>query len=216
MSSSLTVWFPNISRMVPGAKSTDIYDALHSVVREFCDKSLLYIRTLAAINIITGTSSYTLIAPADTSIVMVERVEVDGQPIDATSLDLLNRSPDDWQSGTSEYPLEYMVDAEKVLRFKDIPTKNIVSGLVVAVSLKPTWATLVVPDFIYEDWYELIEHGALEKLLQTPNQTYTDVKFADYHSKLYKGMLSEAKNRKYTGKAKVSIKVQRAPFTIVG
>lgn len=216
MSITLAQWLPEISRMVPGAKSEVIYDALHVIVREFCAKSLLYIRTLPAVNVVAGVGTYNLTAPTDTVIVMVERLTINSIPLDPTSQDLLDRSPDAWEPITAKQPNTYMMDAEKVLKLKEIPLENITAGLIVSVSLKPTWTTLVVPDFIYEDWYEAIKHGTLEHLMQMPNQTFTNVKMAEFHGREYKGVLSDAKGRKYTGKAKVSIRAAAKPFSIVG
>jgi hypothetical protein len=213
---NISSWLSGVSERVPGASKSDIDFAVRTIIREFCDKTLLYTRQLTAINLVDGTSTYTLTAPTDCSIVGVERVEVNNMYVDPTSLDLLDRSPENWRQIESSQPFAYTVDAEKVLQFKEIPTESITGGIVVWVSLKPTPITNIVPDFIYDDWYETILNGVVSYLLRMPNKPWTSIEGGEYFSELYDGYVSVAKNKKYTGKAKVSIRVQSAPFSVVG
>ena len=213
---NISSWLADVSSRVPGATKLEIDSAVRSVIREFCSKTLLYIRQLTPIDIVDGTGTYTLTAPTGYAIVGVERVEINGQYLDPTSLDLLNRSPENWQTDESSQPLEYMVDAEKVLRLKQIPDTSYTSGLVVWANLKPTPTGDTIPDFIYDDWYETIMNGAVSFLLRMPNKVWTSIDGSEYYNGIYDGYLSEAKNKKFTGKAKVSIRVQAQPFSVIG
>lgn len=213
---NISSFLVDVSVRVPGASKTDIDSVVRAVVREFCSKTLLYIRQLTAIDIVALTGTYTLVAPANCAIVSVERVEVDGQYVNPTSLDLLNRSPENWQTDEANQPINYMVDAEKILRFKEIPDTAITGGLVVWASLKPTASTDVIPDFIVDDWYDTILNGAVSSLLRIPQKSWTSIEGSEYYNTIYDGSLSEAKGKKYTGKAKVSIRTQSAPFSVIG
>lgn len=213
---NISSWVAGVSTRVPGANLVEIEFAIRTIIREFCSKTLLYVRQLTAINIVDGTATYTLTAPTDTSIVTVERVEISGMPISADSMDFLDRSMEDWRSEESNMPLEYMVDAERVLRLKQIPTENITSGLVVFVALKPTPTTSTIPDFIYDDWYETILNGVISYLLKMPGKSFTNIQSSEYFDDVYHGTLGDAKRNKFTGKTKISIRVQSQPFSVVG
>lgn len=213
---NISSFLAEVSARVPGANKTEIDSAVRSTVRDFCSRTLLYIRQLTAINIVAAIGTYTLVAPTDCSIVGVERVEVNGEFVSPTSLDLLNRSPENWQTDTTNQPVNYMVDAEKVLRFKEIPDTSYTAGLVVWVSLKPTATTSVVPDFILDDWYDTIVNGAVSYLLRIPGKSWSTIEGSEYYNTLYDGTLTEAKGKKFTGKAKVSIRTQSAPFAVIG
>ena len=213
---NISSWLVGVSARVPGATKDDIDNAVRAVIREFCDKSLLYVRQLTAINIVAGTGSYTLTAPTDCAIVTVERVEVSSQYIDPTSMDLLDRSTENWRQYESNLPSSYTVDAEKILMFKETPTENITGGLVVWAALKPTPTTSTIPEFIYDDWYETILNGTVSYLLRMPNKSWSSLEGSEYFGNMYDGYLSTAKGKKYTGKTKVSIRVQSPPFTVVG
>jgi hypothetical protein len=209
-------WLSDVSSRVPGASETEILTAIGTIVREFCTKTLLYIKQLTAIDVIAGTGTYILTAPTGYAIIGTERVELNGQYVDATSLDLLDRSPENWQVQTSDQPQEYIIDAEKQLRFKDIPSVSYTAGLIVWASLKPAITATGVPDFIYDDWYETILNGSVTYLLRMPNKNFTSLEGSQFFENIYRGSLSEAKGKKFTGKAKVSIRVQTPPFTVIG
>jgi len=213
---NISSWLADISTRVPGADKNDIDSAVRSVVREFCTKTLLWVKQLTAINIVASTASYTLTAPSNTAIVTVERIEINGLYVDPTSQDLLDRSPESWRSETSSQPSSYMVDAEKVLCLRETPTENITGGLVVWVAVKPTPTTDTLPDFIYDDWYETILNGVVSYLLRMPNKVWSNANGAEYYDSYYEGSLSSAKSKKYTGKTKLSIRVQPEPFSVIG
>lgn len=213
---NISDWLTDISDRVPGAQKTDIESAIRAVIREFCTKTMLWTKQLPAISIVSSTPTYTLTAPTDTAIVAVERVEINGVYVDPVSQDVLDRSSDPWRSEESSLPSAYMVDAEKVLRLKEIPTEDIVNGLIVWVAVKPSITTSTIPDFIVEDWYETILNGVVSYLLRMPGKSWTNVQGANYFEDYYSGYISEAKNRKVTGKAKVSIRMQPQPFSVVG
>jgi len=213
---NISSWLSDVSSRVSGANKTEIDAAVRSVIREFCTKTLLYIRQLTPINIVVGTSTYTLTAPTGYAIIGVERVEVNEMYVDPTSLDLLDRSPDSWRQQESSQPLQYIVDAEKVLQFKETPDTAVTAGLVVWASLKPTPTADTIPDFIYDDWYETILNGAVSYLLRIPNKSWSSIDGGEYYNNLYDGELSNAKGKKFTGKAKVSLRVQSPPFSVIG
>jgi hypothetical protein len=213
---NISAWLDGVSIRVPGASKIEIDSAVRTITREFCSKTLLYVKQLTAINIVAGTASYTLTAPTDCSIITVERVEVNGLFVSPTSMDLLDRSPDSWRQVESSQPIEYMVDAEKVLMFKEIPDTSYAGGLIVWVAVKPSPTTSTLPDFLFDDWYETILNGAVAYLLRMPNKSWTSIEGSEYFYDFYDGYLSEAKNKKYTGKAKVSIRVQSEPFAVIG
>lgn len=213
---NISSWIADVSTRIPGAGKTEIESAIRAVIREFCSKTLLYLRQLTAINIVDGTATYTLTAPTDTAIVSVERVEISGAPINPTSMDYLDRSMDDWRSLESTSPAEYMVDVERVLRFKETPTENITGGLVVWVSLKPSPTTDTIPDFIYDDWYETILNGVISYLMKIPGKSWTNLQGAEYFDDYYHSTLGDAKSQKFTGKTKLSLRVQSPPFNVIG
>lgn len=212
----ISTWLPDISSRVPGANRTEINKAIITTIREFCTKSLLWKRKLTAIDIVAGTSEYIIAAPTNAAIVDIDRIEVSDLFVNPTSMDLLDRVPETWRSEEASQPSEYMVDAEKVLTLRETPTQSITGGIIVWAALKPIPTTTTVPDFIYDDWYEAILNGAMAFLLRMPNKSWTSIEGAEYYSGMYRASLGDAKAKKVTGKARVSLRVQSSPFSVIG
>lgn len=212
---NISNWLNEVSIKVPGAIKDDIDTTVRSVVREFCSKTLLYVRQLAPFDLIVSQSEYTLVAPTDTSIVGVEKCEINGVPSNPVSEDLLNRTSEASSSLESSSPIDVMVDVEKKLKLRELPTESILDGIVVWVSLKPSPTSDTVPDFIYEDWFDCILNGVLARLFKTPSKTYTNINLGQFYEREYKGEVTRAKGKKITGITKLSLRVQGAPFSIV-
>lgn len=214
MAADISYWLQSVSNRVPGATKEIIDDAIRSSARKFCSDTHLYVRQLTAINIVALTPTYTLTAPSDTAIVDVEHVEINDKPIGAVSEDLLNKSNENWRTQESTEPTQIMVDPEKVLRLKQIPTEDITGGLKVWVSLKPNPTTTVIPDFIYDDWFDCVLNGALSKLLKQPNQVWTNIQLGNFYENEYDGEMTKARGKRITGKTSVRLRVQQPPFRI--
>lgn len=213
---NISNWLAAVSSRVPGASKTEVDSAVITIIREFCDKTLLYVKKLTAINVVVGVREYTLTAPTDCSIVGVDHATLNDMPISATSMDLLNRSPEPWMTQQASEPNVFMVDAEKVLSLKQLPEIAYTGGLVVWAAVKPTPTATTIPDFIYDDWFETILNGAVAYLLKTPGKSWTSLEGSKFFDDYYTGEMSTAKSKKYTGKAKVSIRSQPPPFSVIG
>lgn len=213
---NISNWLNEVSVKVPGAIKDDIDFATRSIVREFCARTMLYIRQLTPFDMVISQATYTLIPPsAEESIVGVEKCEINGVPVSYVSEDFLNRTSEAWTNLEAESPMNIMVDVEKTLKLKETPTVTVLDGIVVWVSLKPAPTSNIVPDFIYEDWFDCILYGVLARLFKTPSKTYTNVNLGMFYEREYKGELTRAKGKKTTGLAKMSLRVQSAPFSVV-
>ncbi len=213
---NISNWLNEVSVKVPGAIKDDIDSTSRSIIREFCVKTLLYIRQLTPFDLVAGQVNYTLVPPdAETGIVGVERCEINSVPVAYASEDLLNRTSEAWTNIETDSPVNVMIDVEKILKLKESPTTTILDGIVVWVSLKPSPTSDEVPDFIYEDWFDCILYGILARLFKTPSKTYTNINLGVFYEREYKGELTRAKGKKITGLAKMSLRVQSAPFSVV-
>jgi hypothetical protein len=213
---NISVWLSDVSLRVPGANKLEVEKAIITTIREFCTKSLLWKKKLDAIDIVATVSEYIIAAPVDSAIVDIDRVEVSDLFVNPTSMDLLDRTPEPWRDQQSNQPSEFMVDAEKVLTFREVPIDNLTGGIIVWATLKPTPTAATIPDFIYNDWYEAILNGAVTFLLRIPNKSWSNIDGAEYFNGIYRSLLGDAKAKKVTGKARVSLRVQQSPFSVVG
>ena len=222
MSVTTDSWLQDVSIAVPGAPKVQILGSVIKTVRDFCQATLLWVKKLDVIDVVANTATYTLTCPASmiilgvpqASVVNIDRAEFQDSPMGPESMDVLDRSPIPWRQEESSQSDAYMVDAEKVLRLRYIPTENIPGALAIWAALKPTVLASTVPDFLYDEWYDCIRNGTIADLFQIPRQVYTNIQEAEYFNVQYHEDLSKAKAQKTTGKAKVKTRVQPAPFDI--
>lgn len=210
-------WLSDVSISVPGAPRAIVEDAIMDTIRDFCESTLLWVRQLDAIDIVAGTVEYPLVAPAgvQANVVLVDRAEFSGSFMAPESMDLLDRLPDAWRAQTGSSSDAFIVDAEKTLRLRYIPTESITAALVVWAALKPSYTADNIPDFIYNDWFDCILNGAISNLFRKPRQIWTNIQEAEYFYQQYIAERSRAKGVKTTGKTKLSLRVQCAPFSVV-
>lgn len=213
---NISSWVNDVSSEIPGVPKTTIESKLRSVIRSFCESTLLYVRKLDPISIVANQPEYTLTPPANTAIIMVEHVMFKSQPIFPESMDTLDRGTDNWRDQTSSGQTEYLTDVEKTLRLRDIPTENASSALSVWVALKPSATTDTVPDFIVEDYYEAILDACKASLFKMTGKPWTNPEAGEYYATEYHEHRSKAKKRKYTGLTKLRTKIMDAPFSNMG
>ena len=219
----------DVSLAVPGAPKDQITNSIIKTIRDFCQSTLLWVKKLDLIDVIAGTEIYTLTCPLSlyerinhepppghpqASVVNIDRAEFQGVPMGPESMDVLDRSPIAWRQQTGSSSNAYMVDPEKVLRLRYIPTDNITGALAIWAALKPVIGAVVIPDFLYDEWYDCIRNGTIADLFQIPRQSFTNIQEAEYFISQYHEDLSKAKGQKVTGKAKVKTRVQPSPFDV--
>lgn len=217
MATTYSSWLQDVSIAVPGANKDFVLDAIKNSVRDFCQSTLLWVKKLDPINIIAGTATYTLTAPVVTqaSVVNIDRAEFEGAPMGPDSMDVLDRSDEPWRQQTGPASYSYMVDAEKVLRLRYIPTENKIGALEIWASLKPLITATVLPDFLYDEWYDCILNTAIGLLFSIPRQVFTNIQEAEYFTMLANAERSRAKAQKTTGKTKLKTRVQPYPYEVV-
>jgi len=217
MATTYSSWLQDVSVAVPGAPKDIVTDSIKDSIRDFCQSTLLWVKQLDAINIVAGTATYTLTAPAaaQASVVNIDRAEFEGSPMGPESMDVLDRSTEAWRQQTGPASYSYMVDAEKVLRLRYIPTENKTGALVIWAALKPLLTATILPDFLYDEWYECILNTAIAALFGMPRQVFTNIQEAEYFGMLANAERSRAKAQKTVGKTKLKTRVQPYPFEVV-
>lgn len=210
-------WLKDVSEGVPGCDKITIEKEIMNIIRDFCGTTLLWVKQLDPITIIAGTATYTLSAPTGVmaSVVSIDRAECNGQAMDPDSMDLLDRGSEMWRDQTGSESPTFMVDSEKVLRLRYIPTENIADGLIVWASLKPTVAATSIPDFIYDDWYDAIKFGAWGRIFKIAKKAWTNIREGEYFEGVYHEQRSYAKKEKRTGKTKLNLSIMPRPFSVV-
>jgi len=218
---ALTLWWEEVAPDVAGVNMPAVVSAVRNACIKFCAETFLWTADLTRINVEANTQSYTLTAPSDSVIIGVDDVKykqngadddqfVTLDPISETQKNLHDTGS--WKYRTSPTPSGYFVDKDKNLLLYRIPTVASTSGLLVKVNLKPDRACTTVDEFLYNDHFETIGHGAKADLFLRRAMPWFDGNLALVHRALFTNAINNAKPLKTTGYTKRPMRVRMRDF----
>lgn len=174
---------------------------LQDTVVDFYDRTNIFVRTLAPIDVVAPTAEYVLTAPANYVIVEVLTAWLDGKRLNAFSeqeLDLNwvendafrcgshGSQVNDWRQVSTPRPGGFLMSNETGnLVLAPIPETDYPAGLVVRAAWKPLATVSTIDDVIYNDHYMTLVEGAVGRLQQVPSKPWTDIKAAAIHMGIY-------------------------------
>jgi len=168
-------------------------NALRNAMIEFCDKSMLWQYEVDPIDVVAGTTEYTLALPPGTGIARIMDLFHNGHRLQPRSeTELASLYVDDWRSQQGE-PCYYTQRWPNVVILCPAPSTSILSGLDLIVALRPTRAGIAVDDFLFERWAEEIAFGARARIMAISGQPYTDQVQASYYRAQFESAIGKAK-----------------------
>lgn len=197
---------------VPGCPLNVVDNALISTLIDFCEKSLLWKHEAEPTSVRAGYARYTFAPEDGTRVVEPVYVSLDKMPLEATSLSLLDLNSPGWRDRVDTTPTAYYMDTDDSIRLVGIPAEDMDDALEVHVALKPLRSSKEIPDFLFEDWAEIIAHGTLAKLHAMSNRTWADPSVVNYHYRKYRRGLSRGRSkalRSRQGAVKVGVQPRK-------
>lgn len=186
---------------VQGCPMSMVKQAARDVCIDFCAKTLLWKQESTKNNIIAGEYLYTFAPPGGSKVVMPYRVAIiDPQTGDTSELtpyseeDLDSLNPL-WRDKETEKPYGYVMVSDDTIRLVGKPTVTMLDSLVANVALKPTRMADSCPNFIFEDWAEVIAAGALAKLHASKNKVWAIPELVGHYTNIYRDGVSRAKSK---------------------
>jgi hypothetical protein len=225
MATALTAWAPEIDPDIPGLPEPALRRAVRNAAIEFCQETLLWTLALDRISIVANDKDYTLTVPVAQygQIVLVDDVKYKANGADDDqfrTLDPISKISENlntegsWQYYEATEPSHFYIeeDANTTLLLYPIPTVASVSGLLVTLTLKPTLAAEVVPDFLYNQHFQTIATGAKSYLFKVKGMPWYDPKEAQRCIFEFRRATNSAKWRKITGATKRPLTVRLRKF----
>lgn len=174
-------WLDYVVPDVPGITNPLAEQAIRNAVIDFCRRSRLYQKKLAAINVVGGTPTYTVTPDTGTLVSDFLTVLVNGKPIDPQTEAWLDANVTNWRTTATGPARAYISPANNQLTIVPTPSESIASGLVVTVAQRPTRASTECPDWLLEDYAEEIAHGAKWRLFAMKRKPWSDPGLAKFH-----------------------------------
>lgn len=172
---------------VPGAPMPLVEREVRFTAIDFCDYTLTWRMDLSNANIVSGTSDYTMVPPADGRIATVLYASADGLRILPTTERRLDDTEDGWRLSTTKASQAqwYYLPDRTTIRIALTPSESITSGLGITVALKPTQDAKTLPDQLYEDNLEAIRAGTLARLFSAPGKEWSNPQAGVYYRNEY-------------------------------
>lgn len=154
-------FYPHVSPVLPMCPQPTIEDAVRDAIIVFCDKTWFWRQWLeTTIIVYEGDTEAALALPANTRLVGVVSIQKLEDETEQTWGDFID--PDTYEiSRFDPYPKILFPDGAE----EDFEAR-------VRVALKPTRAATSIPEWIYEDWLEVITDGAKWWLLSMSNKPW--------------------------------------------
>jgi hypothetical protein len=214
---ALNLFLPHIMPYAMGCPKVNARQALVSAAIEFCEQTLLVRATLAAVDLVAGTYTYTPTTPTHEAMVMPVGAWFKGAELAPVAADEIHNpqafaaSIPDVEAETGD-PREFFALTAGQIGLYPIPETSESGVLLVRAALRPTRAATQLEDVLLEDWVETLAAGALYRLHSTAGQAYTDAAQAERRFIEFRRGIQRAKVEASRGRVRGALQVRMRPL----
>ena len=133
---------------------------------QFCDRARVW-REIQTLDVVADQADYAPVLPVDGAVSVVEDVYHNRVRLEMKPIDTLKEQYQDWQS-QSGTPLYYTQMQPGVIKLVPYPTAALTDALSVRLVFQPARAAETLPDWLYEQYADVLGWGALVRLLLNP------------------------------------------------
>lgn len=177
--STLDSFLPYVRPWAPGVPDQVAYKNIRLAVIEFCERTRLW-KFEDDFDVTVEDCNSGIFTPGESILHDIEVVMFDGQELIPSTPRDLDRTEKGWRTGDlgTGLPRYYTQIEQNTLRI--VPAME--GHVYLCLRLKPSQAAKNVPDFIANEYSELIGWGALSRILTLPNQPYTAPDLAQFYA----------------------------------
>jgi len=186
---------------------------------EFCQRTALWKSELSAFDITLDIHTYALNTKVDPEEEVISSIdyafitEEHGEThLNVTTEDAMKANVKLWRTITGTKPSAIMMLDTENCRLYPIPEETIANSLIVGLILKPAKSAAGIPNWIFEQYYEVISHGAKARLMGMKGRNwYSPEEGVDEQSDFDIGV-RDATIRTNKGNSRQNMQVQMRPF----
>lgn len=195
---------PGIMPYAPGCAAPTAYFAIRQAAIEFCERTRLWrYEDEFAVN---AAIDEPIMAPSGAVIHEIEAVRFDGDELCPQTVAWLDQHCAGWRASDYSGTPSYVTQTDpNTIRIVPLGTGTVS----VSLWLKPAQDADELPDFLVDQYREVIAHGALVRILSIPNQSFSDPNMAIMFGQGFQGRLDSLSAKGFTGQ-------QRAPMRTRG
>lgn len=201
---SVDLWFPDVIPAAQLCPAKIIRREIVNTCRDLCDRTMLWTLELPAIDVVMDQAEYQL-TTTGASIAGADRAAFNGKTIFPASETALDEDDtqiggnEEWRTKTTDKPERYFVTIEKKVRLVYIPDADLTGGLIVWAILVPDITAIVVPEFLWDNFKDMVSDGTRGRLKSMLDMPWTDLKTAGEFLASYEMQMIDAKQKKHKG-----------------
>lgn len=212
MSATLDNFYAYVLPEVPGCPEITADVAIRSALIEFCEKSLVVQRDHDPVSVLKGLVDYDLEPPTGQLVVKVLKAWYRSKELDPVAPDNIDKAEvyntlfvnaDVSQAD----PRQYLQKDERTVSLFPIPKESASNALTMRVALKPTRTATAFEDVLFQDYAEIIAHGAKYRLLGMANKPWTNGPAASSALTLFNAGVNVARQRASRGNTRADVRI---------
>jgi hypothetical protein len=188
---------------------------IKNTIIDFCEKSLILQVDHEPVTAVVGVMDYDLEPPTGYLVTKIMKAWYKGVLLDGESPDEI-KTPSVYNQSSGYVvdkgdPRIYLQKDARTFSVYPIPAETASLSLTLRVALKPTRSAQTIDDLIFEEYAEIIGHGAITRLALSPGKPYTNPQIAAARNSLYTAGLNVARDRAQKGYVRQSkhVKMRR-------
>jgi hypothetical protein len=212
---------PEILQYCNGAPSIMVRIHILNTTIELCQKALLIKETPSSLSLEEDVHTYTLKYSGNRyRTVAIDSIKFDGneQPMVRTTEREMDGEYANWRAQTGSKPTRYFLeDGTNKIRFWPTPTADI-DDTDVEIDARVTYmrGQTEIDEFVYEKWHEIIQAGAIAKMLLIPTATWYEPRLANVFGRVFSRGVREARKTTLTGTGKYPGRVIPQSYEVMG
>lgn len=205
-------FFDEVMPYLPGCTTALAKVAIRNAVIDFCEGSLILQRDHDPISALEGIIDYEFDPPAGYLVTKIMRAWYKGN-------ELTPKAPDELPSPNlyniaypnavvnKQDPLIITQKDERTFTVYPHPQETATSAITMRVALKPTRASTSIEDVVFEDYAEIIGHGAKYRLMSAPAKPYSSPDGAAASKTFFDEGVNTARQRANRGYVRSDLRV---------
>lgn len=199
---------------LPGCTTALVDKTLVEIAREFCSKTDAWTLAFDPIDLLASQADYELAPPAaDTEMVRILQLTIGAELLWEDSERSEGRGRQDRVAPKyqrNEAPFQLSADLKTLTLLGDeVPTADLLAGLVLKASIKPELDAELLPAFMRSQESEAIRFGVLYRLMRMAKKPWTDRELSSDYETRYNQLTNFAAYKAQVGNTREHLRTRK-------
>jgi hypothetical protein len=180
---SLEEFLPYVALHCPDVAEPSMLHEIRAACVLFCERTRVW-KAIETLNVRANRGEYEIPVDSEAVVVAIEEAIFNGSTLRPEALDVLKTEWRDWITQTGSPILFTQLDPDN-LRLVPVPNADYPKGLTLRITYKPDRTAKSVPDWLFQQYAEVIAAGAIGRLTGTRAFACFDPAVSGYYLQLF-------------------------------